>query len=297
MALPYKPQPVKKPPPADLKQKTVAGVVDRVTFRDILTGWGILVVRSEGLKVSCVGTVVDESPEGREFEFTGYWKEDPRYGWQFVFDSHNPIRPETVQGIRKYLAGGVANGIGDGTATAIVDFFEERTLEVLDSLDEVVLMTVPGIGKSKAEAIVSAWSAAERNRGLTVELLGKGLTAGLCVKVIHYYEERGIDPLEGLQSDPYQLTSLWGVGFLTADIIARKFNVSLFDKRRMKAAFIYALDQAAAKEGHCYLPQSLACKRVSKLLSVGQDYVEAFLDGRDVEAEMALMDGADDEWL
>ena len=274
-----------KPEPQDTHQKSLIGTVNSIRFRNDENGWTVANVRSTGQLVCCVGPLVDEDSEGREYVFDGAWKNDPQWGWQFVFTAASLQRPTSITGISKYLASGIAKGIGDGIAEKIVGFFGERTLEVLDALDVEMLVQVPGVGEAKAEAIVLAWGAAEKHRGLTMELLGKGLTTGLCLKIIKYFEGQGIDPLEGLKSDPYALTNLWGIGFLTADEISRKMGIGLFDPRRLKAATIYALQYARDTQGHCYLPKSELVRDVAKLCSIGEEKVRDFIDGRAVRED------------
>ena len=283
--------------PIDTQQKALTGTVSSVRVPRRENGWCVLSVRCDGETVCCVGSIVDSVPEGKTYDFEGEWKQDPRYGWQFSFNAATPVRPKDAPGIRKYLASGIARGIGEAVANSIVDFFGDRTIEVLDALDAEMLMQVPGVGKAKAESIVEAWSAAEKNRGITVELLGKGLTSGMCVKIIRYFDEQGIDPLVGLKEDPYALTAIWGIGFKLADSVALKLGMSIFDPRRLKAGVIYALQQGRDSQGHVYLRRGELVAETAKLCSVGADKIDAFLDGKPIDEVLGTMDDDDDDLL
>ncbi|RCJ36688.1 hypothetical protein A6770_40535 [Nostoc minutum NIES-26] len=70
-----------------------------------------------------------------------------------------------------------------------------------------------------------------------------------------------------LPSNPYQLaTDIYGIGFLTADKIARNLGVAPDSEFRYCAGIIHALSEAA-EDGHCYLPQPELIENVIKLLT------------------------------
>jgi len=74
-----------------------------------------------------------------------------------------------------------------------------------------------------------------------------------------------VDPWTVISANPFLLTEVWGVGFKTADTIARKLGFSMTDPRRVKAGIIHTLQQARDGEGHCYLPQGEVMGRVATL--------------------------------
>ncbi len=57
-------------------------------------------------------------------------------------------------------------------------------------------------------------------------------------------------------NNPYQLaTDIYGIGFFTADKIARNLGVPSDSEFRYRAGLTHVLS-TAAEDGHCYLPQS-----------------------------------------
>ena len=57
-----------------------------------------------------------------------------------------------------------------------------------------------------------------------------------------------------VQADPYRLArDVYGIGFLTADKIARELGIAADAPERVAAGVAYVLSQAA-DEGHVYLP-------------------------------------------
>ncbi len=85
-----------------------------------------------------------------------------------------------------------------------------------------------------------------------VFLQGLGVSTTYAVKIFKQYGEAAIATVT---TNPYQLAAdIYGIGFLSADKIARNLGVSPDSEFRYCAGLIHVLSEAA-EEGHCYLPQ------------------------------------------
>jgi exodeoxyribonuclease V alpha subunit len=99
-------------------------------------------------------------------------------------------------------------------------------------------------------------------------LQSHGVSTTYAVKI---YKQYGNDSIATVTENPYQLaTEVYGIGFITADAIARNIGFGIDSEFRLKAGIVHALDQAG-EEGHCYLPRQELAERAVKLLSVA-DY-------------------------
>ena len=68
-----------------------------------------------------------------------------------------------------------------------------------------------------------------------------------------------------LHEDPYRLTEIAGIGFLSADKIALSTNVPQESDRRTQAAAFYALSEAE-QQGHTYLPVDELAERAATMI-------------------------------
>lgn len=67
-------------------------------------------------------------------------------------------------------------------------------------------------------------------------------------------------------NNPYQLaTDIYGIGFITADKIARNLGVPTDSEFRYRAGITHVLNEAS-EDGHCYLPQAELIEKVSQCL-------------------------------
>jgi exodeoxyribonuclease V alpha subunit len=60
---------------------------------------------------------------------------------------------------------------------------------------------------------------------------------------------------------------VWGIGFKTADQLARRLGIPHDSPQRVKAGLQFALSQAS-EDGHCYLPEAELATNATGLLGV-----------------------------
>jgi exodeoxyribonuclease V alpha subunit len=213
--------------------------------------------------VTVVGTLADLTP-GEAIVARGWWKNDPKYGWQFVAVEYRTTLPATLQGMKKYLGSGLVKGVGPVMGGRIVDTFGEATLEVIDTTPER-LTEVPGIGPIRARRIAAAWEEQRHIREVMVALQGYGVSTSLAVRI---FKRFGNESARVIQQEPYRLArEVWGIGFKTADKIAQAVGITPDAPERLQAGVLHALGEAA-DEGHTLLPDEALARRAAALLGV-----------------------------
>lgn len=101
--------------------------------------------------------------------------------------------------------------------------------------------------------IQKTWAEQKSIKEVMIFLQGHGVSTTYAVKI---YKQYGEFAIATVKTNPYQLAiDIFGIGFLTADKIARNVGVSPDSKFRMRAGIIHVLDKAS-EDGHCYLPES-----------------------------------------
>ncbi len=275
---------------------TLTGTVERITYYNAENGYTVLRLRPSrpiaGMGRDGLMTVVGNLPEvspGEHLELTGRWKTHSQYGRQFVAETCRQTLPASADGIRRYLGSGLVRGIGSGMAKRIVDVFGAQTLEILDRAPHR-LREVPGIGPKRTARLQEAWEAQKHIRHIMLFLHEHGITTGLAVKI---YKAYGDDALEVVRNDPYRLAAdIHGVGFKTADKVARALGLPEDHPSRLQAGLVYALNKAA-EDGHTFLPREALLAQAAELLGQPAEALEAPLaaleaDGRVVVENVPL---------
>ncbi|MHC5747308.1 MAG: SF1B family DNA helicase RecD2 [Nostoc sp.] len=246
------------------QHEIITGVIERLTFHSEESGYTVArLVRPRFRDLTTiVGNFANIQP-GQTLQLTGFWRDHPQFGPQFQVTNYKETKPATLTGIEKYLGSGLIKGVGPVTAKRIVAHFGLETLDIIENQIER-LIEVQGIAKKRITLIKNAWSTQKAIKEVMVFLQSHGVSTTYAVKIYKQYQDKAIDTVT---HNPYQLaTDIYGIGFLTADKIARNLGVAPDSEFRYCAGITHALSEAA-EDGHCYLPQPELIEKVIKLLT------------------------------
>ncbi len=238
---------------------TVEGDLAGFGFKSVDGAFAVARLRlADGVEVTIVGALA-HLHEGQRVRVTGQWANDARFGRQFKVETLLVEEPRTLAGLEKYLASSV-EGIGPETARRIVESFGMETLQVLDGHPER-LTEVAGVGPKTRERILASWSRGAAGRELLVTLGSFGLGPAVCRRVV---EKFGKDAATVVARSPYRLTEVRGIGFRTADQVARAGGIDRADPERIRAAVDFCLEEGE-DEGSCFLPEGVLLARLERL--------------------------------
>jgi exodeoxyribonuclease V alpha subunit len=149
------------------------------------------------------------------------------------------------------------------------------------------LHEVLGVGPKRVKIISKAWEEQRQIKEVMLFLQSHNVSTGLAVKI---YKAYGDNSIEIVKSDPYRLArEVYGIGFLTADKIARELGIAHDAPERVAAGVAYVLSQAA-DEGNVYLPAEELAKQASELLEVAAEQAMQGI-GTLAEAEEVRVEG------
>ncbi|MCX6021329.1 MAG: ATP-dependent RecD-like DNA helicase, partial [Chloroflexi bacterium] len=219
-----------------------------------------------------VGALPAVAP-GTALRLWGEWTAHPQYGQQFTVTRWQERLPATMQGIKKYLGSGLIKGVGPVTADRIVDRFGLETLRVIEEEPDR-LLEVPGLGRKRRDIITRAWAEQQAIKEVMLALQSLGVNTGLAVRIFKTYRD---EALTVVKTQPYRLAEdVFGIGFITADKIARALGIAADSPERARAGLKYALSKAS-DDGHVYLPRTELLDKAAELLAVDTDLVETAL--------------------
>ncbi|WP_346847013.1 ATP-dependent RecD-like DNA helicase [uncultured Clostridium sp.] len=259
---------------------TIEGIVETVVFRNDDNGYTICKLRCDKEVVTIVGTIpfINES---QEYSVQGEWTVHPKFGKQFKIESIHEIIPTTTSGIEKYLASGVIEGIGKVTAKKIVEFFGEDTIKILDSNIEK-LEEIPGIGKKRINTIMKSYLEQRVTKDIIIFFQSYGITVNMAMKI---YKKFGVNCINIVKDNPYILTEyISGIGFRTADSIAKSLGIEKDSLFRIKSGVIYIINEFCAI-GNTFIPMDRLRDKGMKLLEIDSEkfdegVYELIIDGK-----------------
>ncbi len=263
-----------------------------MTYYNPENGYSVLRLRPESRNTPGMGrdglvTVVGNLPEltpGEYLRLQGKWVNHPKHGLQFQVEVCEQALPATVAGIQRYLGSGLVRGIGKRLAERIVAAFGAQTLDIIENHPER-LREVPDIGPKRVARITAAWEEQKQVKEIMLFLHSYGVSTSLAVKI---YKTYGDEALSIVQNDPYRLArDIHGVGFKTADKIARSLGLSHEHPSRLEAGLVYALNQMV-NEGHVYVPRAELTHRAAELLGVEASLLEDAVERLAQESRVTL---------
>lgn len=202
--------------------------------------------------------------EGESLLVKGQWQMHNRYGKQLSVDQWERLLPVTEEGMKRYLSSGLIKGIGPVTAERIVSSFGLDTLDILES-EPHRLQEIEGIGAIKAAGIIKSYRQYKDVQNVLVFLQGYGVSVGQAMRL---YRRYGVETVSCVQENPYRMAEdVFGIGFKTADKIARQLGLSEDAPERVQAAITYTLSRAS-EQGHVYLPREILLERIRELLDI-----------------------------
>lgn len=268
------------------KSTVLEGVVDRIVYSNPESGYTVVRFNLKGKRssITIVGNLVDVHP-GEELQVTGRWTVHHLYGEQFRVESHLSMIPATVQGVEKYLGSGLIDGIGPVIARRMVQHFGTDTIRVIEE-EEERLQEVEGIGEKRAQWIRKAWLDQNENRDVMIFLHGLGISTTYAARI---YQKYGSDTIEVIKENPYHLADdIFGIGFRTADQIARNLGIDFQSPLRAQAGVLYILKELS-KEGHICYPLKGLIEKGREVLEMDEkvilEAVDTLLETRRVVVE------------
>jgi exodeoxyribonuclease V alpha subunit len=253
-------------------ETVLKGQIEEVIFESETSGYRVLAV-SGAENFIAVGYAPAVAP-GEMVELTGCFVEHPQYGRQFKFSHCRPLLPDSEDAIYHYLCSGLIKGIGPRTAARLIQQFGARTLEVLRHEPQEVAK-IKGIGSRRAERMAAQLAEKLEYQDLMLLLSPHGIGTGLIFRI---YRQWGAGAVERIRKNPYDLADeIDGIGFLTADRVARALGLAPDAPARLAGALKYRLLQALY-EGNTWLPRTELLTDAARLIHQPEENLIPFLD-------------------
>ena len=258
----------------------ITDMVADVVFRNEENGYSVL--RLGGSETCAVG-FFPYVGVGQEYEFNGEYISNAKYGKQFKVASFELKPPDTPAKIQQFIGSGLIEGIGPATAANIVAMFGADTLAVMEHRPEE-LIAVKGISARKAAVISERFSEIKEMQKSVSFLQRFEISLNMAIRIFNFYKDATI---QQVQQNPYQLIeTIDGIGFLTADKIAKELGIAYAGRFRVRAGIVYVLKQASESEGHTCLPSEKLFTETVRLLLIKTETLRPIFD--EVTAELCL---------
>ena len=270
--------------------KELKGYVSGIRYRNEENGYMVFDIVVEEEEHTAVGYLSGIEP-GICLKLYGEETMHPSYGEQFVVSSYEEVAPADVLEMERYLGSGAIKGIGVALAARIVRKFQEDTFRIIEEEPER-LAEVSGISEKKAMDISDQMQQKKDLRQAMMFLQKYGINMSLGVKI---YQKYGIEMYRIINENPYRIADeISGVGFKTADEIAKKVGIRVDSDYRIRSGIQYTLMQATAS-GHTFLPWDVLLRTAGIVLEVDGERIGVQIENLAMEKKLILKKASNEE--
>ena len=245
------------------EEVTLIGTLERILYSNPENGFIIGTFLTENtIRPVTVKGIVYNNVVHETLNLKGNWENHKIYGRQFSFREFMPVAPTSEEGMIRYLSSEIFKGIGKKTAQRIVNKFGNDTFKIIDSSPEL-LSKIKGVNKKQQKSLLNSWEEQRGLRDVMTFLRGVGISHGFAQRI---YAKHGMNSIPLIKANPYLLTDISGIGFLTADGIAHNLGFDKNSPHRAAAGLLYMLEQQVLNGHTCYPLPDLLEKTAPELL-------------------------------
>ena len=225
-------------------------LIRRTRWSSDETGFAIVDADRDGDDITLVGTIA-HLEERERVRISGEWQDDKRYGLQVKVATAEPLAPTGEAALLVYLKR--VRHVGGRRAERLLELYGDDVLEVIDR-DPKAAFRRMGLSAGRITEAVKSWDELRSSRALHLLLAPHGL-AWLVARIEKHYGSRAH---RIVRERPYELTSVFGIGFNIADTIARSVDIPADSPGRARAAVLHVLSEAERAGSTCLPVAELA---------------------------------------
>ena len=160
----------------------------------------------------------------------------------------------------------MVKGLGKNLALQLIESMGEDALERMLDNEPEKLLAVKGIKEKKLEKILATWHRFKDLKALSQFLIPLGGTPALVQRIYRELKEEK-DLIAQIEENPYRLTAVKGVGFKTADRIAKAMGIAPAHPFRIRACIDYVLFEYTDSVGNSCIDRTLLASLMDEELS------------------------------
>lgn len=258
-------------------KEVITGQFERVIFQNPDNYYTVAFFIVDNLlndQITVVGHIQDLNYDA-DYELIGQYVEHKKYGIQFDFIGYTQKIPTDKEALVKFLSSNLFPGIGEKTAQKIFDHLKEDLIEIIKKDPKVI----DGLGLSDKQAS-SLYNGIINNEGNFEQVVAYFSSYGLSVNMIIKIDKAyGKNAIEIVEENPYQLMEdISGIGFKTADKLAKKMNFDTNSIHRKEAILIQQVLDHGSSTGDSFIDKESLKKEYNKILGEKNNFDQTLLN-------------------
>ena len=197
-----------------------------------------------GKVITITGIILDPNLDDN-YQLFGKYVRNERYGYQFVIDSYEKIKPEGKDAVIDFLSSNLIKGCGKKTAIKIVEILGEKAIDLIKE-NKNNLMMVPNMSLIKADKIYQSIIDYSLVDDILINLKKLGFTINEATKIVKKYQDK---TMMYVNENLYYFKEI--VSFEKLDRIFKSIH-DPYDDVRLLACTLEAMEYLSSKKGDVY---------------------------------------------
>jgi exodeoxyribonuclease V alpha subunit len=243
--------------------ESISGYIKGVLYHNEASNYYVVKVELDQKKdeVVTVTGYFESIKKDELYRFYGEYKDHPRFGMQFNFESYEKILPNGEEAIIRFLSSSLFPKIGVKTAERIYSLLGDNALTYIKQ--DIKCLDPLNLKPEQVKSIQDGLNNGTRLEEAMKIFIGHGLNMKTLIKLDAIYKE---DMVKIILNNPYQMIKdVDGINFKSADKIASSLGIEKNDERRIKAGIIYLANQICYKTQSTYTNYDALYKEANKL--------------------------------
>lgn len=219
--------------------------------------------------------IFGELREDEIYTLYGHYEEHPRYGVQFQAERYTHWMPNDTQTLIRYFSSAKFPGIGRKIAQTIVETLGEDAMQCIKD-DPNVLDQISALSKKKKQIIVDGVMQSDDLNDTIVFFTTHGLSNSMISKIQAAYGEEAVSIVK---ENPYRMVAeIDGIGFATADKLAKHMAFEEDHPYRIKAAVLSAVLNASMSNGDTYVSRERIQRELMRIFFKRIEHLDEILE-------------------
>lgn len=269
--------------------RDITGVIRDFSFIKDGGGFGVAdfqIIGGDEIKIS---GEISEFKKGDFLTLTCQEKMHPKFGKQYIVKDASYSLPYGLESIRYYISSKF-HGIGEVSSTAIVNYFGDDVLDILDKNPEAI-RSVPGLKANQKNSIAGSWERVRKKEKVSRTLFMALRESGLGIKKINNILKVILIAIkeEQVLKDPYAILDLNLVSFQIVDTFALTLGIEYSDPRRMYYAVKY-YSSDLIQQGDCYISERELVTKIQSTIYDDQELIYHSIDKNIESKDIVLLE-------
>jgi len=224
-------------------------------------GFGIFTTDKD---YSAKGYILDDPASliDSQLELQGHFEKSQKYGDTFVFHSYKQ------KSSNYYFLSNMVKGVTESIAKKMLKKYGDDLYNVIENTPRE-LLSISGVGEKRLEKIINSYKKISHIKKLAEFIGSYGVNNAVILNIYNHFGDGAIDIIK---ENAYELTTIRGIAFKKADLIAMNIGKQPNDIFRIQSGVLYTINQYVNMQGSTCLSYDILFNETCSIVNIQDNF-------------------------